>query len=129
MAHNKKQKQIKNYSHLILVKEIFMALLAVSSVFFVFYDYFGTPDELQNRYIMRFDIVVAIIFLVDFLFSLTAAQNKRKYLRANWYLLLAAIPIIEGWAELLKGLRLLELVRIIRAGSHLEYVYELSRKK
>ena len=50
-------------------------------------------------------------------------------MKENWYLLLASIPIVDSWAELLRGLRLLELVRLVRAGEHLNYVINGNNKK
>lgn len=125
MAHKKSSKRTRTSVKLsaIFYKELFMALLAVLSVFFVFYEYIVPTNETAHFYIMRFDIIVALIFLTDFIVALVSAKDKAHYLKHNWYLLVASIPIIDGWAELLRGLRLLELVRLVRAGSHVTYAY------
>jgi hypothetical protein len=110
-------------------KELFMAFLAILSVVFVFYEFFASPDSATKLIIGRFDIFVVLIFLTDFCIALVSAPNKGQYMRSNWYLLLASIPIVDSWAELLRGLRLIELVRLVRAGEHLHYVVNSSSKK
>lgn len=106
-----------------------MATLAVLSVIFVFYEFFASPDAATKLIIGRFDIFVALIFLTDFCIALLNAPSKSQYMRNNWYLLLASIPIVDSWAELLRGLRLLELVRLVRAGEHINYAVNASNRK
>lgn len=112
------KKQTKKYNPL-LIKEIIFSLLAVLSVMSVFYEMFWTIDSSTISKLNRFDIFVALLFLTDFVYYFIQSKNKSKYMRKNWYLLLASIPILDSWAELLRGLRLLELVRLVRAGEHL----------
>jgi disulfide bond formation protein DsbB len=110
-------------------KEVLMSLLALLSVFFVFYEFIAKPDFLTVSLIGTFDIIVALLFLADFGISLSRASNKRQYMQSNWYLLFASIPIINDWAELLRGLRLFELVRLVRAGEHLSYILSTTKAK
>lgn len=105
-------------------KELVMSALAVLSVALLLFEYFASPDQTVRQAIIRFDFVVACIFLVDFCVATYRAPNRAEYVVHNWYLLLAAIPIVDGWTELLRGLRVFELIRLVRAGSHLTYVYE-----
>lgn len=112
------KKRTKQYNVLFL-KEIGYAILALLSVLSVFYEMLWALDPTTISSINTFDIVVALVFLTDFMYYLLQSKNKSLYLRKNWYLLLASIPILETWAELLRGLRLLELVRLVRAGEHL----------
>lgn len=126
MAHKNTKKRSSTYRtqfSAVFYKELIMALLAILSVFFVFYEYLVPTGDQLHLFIVRFDIAVAVIFLVDFFIALASAPDKARYMRHNWYLLLASIPIVDGWAELLRGLRILELVRLVRAGSHMTYVY------
>ncbi|QQR52656.1 ion transporter [bacterium] len=111
-----------------LYKELVFALLAVISVGTVAYDYAVHPTAYTSRLIFEFDIVVAYIFLGDFFITWLLTKQKRGYLRRNWYLLLASIPMTYAWAELLRGLRLLELVRLIRAAQHAQIVWETARR-
>lgn len=105
-------------------KELAMSALALMSVFLVVYEFAASPDQSLRRLIARFDLLVALVFLTDFCVLLARAPDKKQYVITNWYMLLSSIPIIDSWVELLRGLRLLELVRLVRTGSHLTYVYE-----
>ena len=103
-------------------KEIVLAVMALLSVILVIFEYLLKLDEPIRASILRFDILVAIIFLIDFTWYFMKSKRKLKYIKSNWFLLLASIPIVDSWAELLRGLRLFELVRLVRAGEHLNYV-------
>lgn len=102
-------------------KEVILSSLAVISIALLTYETFMNPQPSTVRTIFYFDLIVAIIFLTDFSYMLFMAKNKSKYLRENWFLLLASIPLVDSWAEVLRGLRILALVRLIRAGEHLVY--------
>lgn len=109
-------------------KELVLAGLAVLSVGFVFYEFIAQPDQATRQLINLFDIIVALIFLADFLWAWLHAKHKARFLSHNWYLLLASIPLLNSWAELLRGLRLLELVRLMRAGEHISYAVTQKRR-
>ena len=60
------------------------------------------------------DLIVALIFLSDFIIGMYLADSRKKYFKQNWPDLLASIPITEGMFRSLRALRILRLVRIIR---------------
>ena len=72
--------------------------------------------------------MVAYIFLGDFFIAWSLSKHKQQYFKRNWYLLLASIPLTYAWAELLRGVRLLELVRLIRAAQHARFVWQTARR-
>lgn len=111
-----------------LVKESFFALLALLSVCTVAYDYVAHPSAYTSHLILEFDLVVAYLFLADFGLSWYFSRHRHQYFRHNWYILLASIPITATWAELLRGLRLLEFVRLIRAAQHAQVVWQAARR-
>lgn len=125
----KKKKIVKTYYNASFYKEIAMSILAVTSVILLIFEIFSNPTPETIRLISRFDIWVALIFLADFFVAMLAAKSKLNYVSKNWYLLLASIPIVDSWAEILRLLRIFELVRIFRAGTHLTYVYEKAKSK
>lgn len=127
MGKSKKHKQIRRLT-LACYKEIFLAGLALASVYFVFYEYLRPVSESALLAIEVFELFVACVFLTDFCISLAKSADKKSYLRKNWYLLLASIPILSSWAELLRGLRLLGLVRLVRAGEHLSYAIHAAKR-
>lgn len=106
---------------LFLGKEIVLALLAFVSIGLVLFEFIKDPGPEVSKTLNHIDIVIACIFLSDFLLSILFTGDRRKYLKHNWYFLLAAIPISDSIAEVLRGIRLLRLFRLIRAGEHLDY--------
>lgn len=116
----------KSRYHWLFYKEIVMSILAILSVFLLTYEYIGSPSQSTLSMIMKFDIVVAFIFLFDFLVQFINAKDKSYFMRHNWFLLLASIPILDSWAEILRAFRILGLVRLVRAGEHLKYATSLS---
>lgn len=111
-----------------LIKETLFALLALASVVTVAHDAWGHPSAYTSHLILEFDLVVAYVFLADFGLSWYFSRHRRQYFRHNWYILLASIPITSTWAELLRGLRLLEFIRIIRATQHVRIVWQAARR-
>ena len=101
-----------------MAKELLFGVLALVSVGLLVWDYFWNPTDVQHTQIIRLDVVIALLFLADYLYLLHKADHKKEYVLRNWHLLLASIPIVDSWAEALKALRLLELVRLLRAGEH-----------
>lgn len=111
----------------IFYKEIVFTMLALMSVFLLGYEYLANPSEEVVKLIYSFDFIVAILFLTDFCVHFYLAKDKKKYFKYNWYFLLASIPLVYGWAEILRTLRILGLIRLFRAGEHLKYSYEISK--
>lgn len=93
------------------------------------FEYLASPANHTRLIINRFDIAVALLFLADFGIALTKARSKRQFMYKNWYLLFASIPLVDSWTELLRGLRLLELIRLVRASEHLTFAYSESTTK
>lgn len=102
-------------------------MLAVASVSLLFYEWTLKPSHTVRDAILWFDVAVAVIFLADYCWMLAHAPKKWRFVMHNWYLLLASVPIVDSWAEILRGLRLLELLRLIRAGEHVAYVMQVRR--
>lgn len=106
---------------LFLLKEIFLALLAILSMCLVIFEFIVQPDVQTLINLNHVDIMIASIFLTDFVVSLLLTSDRQKYMRHNWYFIFASIPITDSIAEMLRGIRILRLVRLIRAGEHLDY--------
>lgn len=106
---------------LFLIKEFALATIAMLSICLILYEILREPNAQTLIRFNHIDIVIACIFLIDFIVSLLVTGDRKKYLRHNWYFIFAAIPITDSVAELLRGIRLLRLIRLIRAGEHLEY--------
>lgn len=102
-------------------KETFLLILAVVSLLLLIYEEIAKPTGALLDAIDTFDLIVAFIFLIDFFWLLRKSRDRKYFFRHNWYLLLASIPIYSGWAEALRGLRILRFVKLIRVGEHLDY--------
>ena len=109
-------------------KEVVLSSLAIASIGLLAYEVFVSPSQAIVDQIYRFDFVVAMLFLADFMAELYLAKNKKRYIKQNWFLLLASIPLVDSWTEILRGLRLLVLVRLIRAGEHIAYATKYRRQ-
>ena len=114
---------------LFLLKEFSLGFLAVASIGLVLYEFIGNPSEARIVTIQHIDFWIAIAFLVDFTISLITTRDKQKYVRHNWYFLLAAIPLTDAIAESLRGIRALRLIRLIRAGEHLGFEQSETKRK
>jgi|GEM_PF-2250463 len=102
-------------------KEVLFSVLAVISILLLGYEFFYSPSASMVRAISQIDFFIALLFLTDFCWQLFISKNKQKFIKHNWYLLLASVPLIDSWAEALRGLRILSLVRLIRASEHITY--------
>lgn len=104
-----------------LAKEIVFSFLAIASIVLVILEFTSSLSEFQHKRMVQVDFVIACVFLLDFLLELITTKNRKKYLRHNWFLLPASIPLTYSMTEALRGLRALRLIRILRAGEHLDY--------
>lgn len=114
-----------SYDGRLVAKEMLFSVLALASVGLLLWEYLGSPNIETRRLILRFDFVVAVVFLTDYLYMLARAKHKRVFIRQNWFLLLASIPLLESWVEALRALRILALVRLLRTGEHVLYAERL----
>jgi voltage-gated potassium channel len=101
-------------------KEIFLVLLAISSVVLLVFELStdATPQEILI--VDTIDLVVAMIFLIDWIHGFFVSKSKWRYIKKEWYLLLAAIPITGGVESALRSVRLLRIVHIIRVLARLK---------
>jgi voltage-gated potassium channel len=126
---NKKSKKMDDKTKLILLfyKELIFTVLALMSVFLLAYEYLANPVDEVVAIIYRFDLIVAMIFLIDFFTHLYLAKNRKHYFIHNWYFLLASIPLVDTWTESLRALRILGLIRLVRAAEHIKYSTEITK--
>ena len=69
-----------------------------------------------------YEIAIGIIFLLEFLFELHFAKDRRKYWRTHWFYLIAAVPVPTMSFEVLRGVRALRLLKLLKIFA--EYRYE-----
>ena len=95
-------------------KDVAISMLALLSAALLVFEFSADLLVGQLRILYTIDLVIALIFLADFTYELVKAQDKKHYLKNNWYLLIASIPITESVFQALRSVQLLRLLRIIR---------------
>lgn len=104
-----------------LIKNIIMLLLAVTCLLLLGVEYLYNLSALATLRIEWFEMAVGIIFLAEFIFEWYHAKNKRLYIRHHWYYLLASIPLPFQTFDILRGVRVLRVLRLFKAFSHIRY--------
>lgn len=97
-----------------LRQELLFMVLALVSVSLIVIEMLGELDPHQEELFARVDLVIASIFLAEFVFRLLRAENKRRFWARSWWELLAAIPLTSDMTRALRGVRLLRVIRLIR---------------
>jgi hypothetical protein len=110
-----------------VVKEVFILGLAVSSLVFLAVEEFADLSADQLSALYAYNVFVGCVFIAEFFTELRIASNKKSYWEHNWYYLLAAIPLPYAFAEALRGLRLLRVVKLLRFAAHTSYEHRLKK--
>ena len=89
---------------LLAVAHIVVLALSVLLIVFISYDTFHNVDFLRNHTYMAFQLVVCIVFIIDFFLELAFAPRggRTAYLRSRWLYLLISIP----WLTIVERLKL-----------------------
>jgi voltage-gated potassium channel len=119
----KKKIRKNSHSRFFIIKEVALTSLAIFSVLMLIFEIIKPLTEEQQKLLISIDFTIACIFLLDFFIELLVAKNRKAYLRRNWFLPLASIPLTYNITEALRGLRALRLIRIVRAGEHLDFEF------
>jgi len=101
--------------------EIVMGMLAVLSLVMLVWEVFGSLSEVEVGRIRQIDIVIGLIFLIEFTIRWLSSSDRMKFFRSNWWLLLACIPISGDLAVALRIVRLERVLRVARIAGHLSY--------
>lgn len=115
------QKHSNNTLRWLVIKEYLLLLLVLISFAFLGFEYFGQLNETQLKWVEVYEITLGCIFIADFVYELRLAADKWRYVRHNWFFLLAAIPLPSNLADALRLIRFLRIIRLVRATAHLEF--------
>lgn len=103
--------EIRPYQFFMLVLSLW-ALLAMAGATFL-------PVSDSTRTILNVgDVLVCIVFLIDFVVSLVRAPDRTRYfLTWGWIDLLSSIPAIEAlrWGRVARVLRILRVLRAVKS--------------
>lgn len=99
---------------LLLVYEIFMAILALVVAFILFIEFTRplTPDQIEL--LENIDLTILIIFAVDYFYRLVKADNKWVFVKSNVFDLLAIMPFDKAF-RIARIARLARLARLSRS--------------
>ena len=99
-----------------LGRDLAMVALALLSIAIVIYDEMRRPVGALRTSLILIDLVIVIVFLVEFIVRLRAADDKRAFLKRTWYEVPGMVPMIVGE---LGFLRFFRLFRIVAVGARL----------
>jgi ABC-type uncharacterized transport system permease subunit len=104
-------------------------LLAALSLTLLGYEYFFDISERAEQNLLQIDLVIAYIFLSDFLLGLffNHKYTRREYWRHNWLDFISSIPISIDAARALRILRAFRAIRIV--SSSLDFYFARRRYK
>lgn len=95
-----------------------LALLCLAGLALEHFEHLSEPQLYALEY---FEYLVGFIFLVEFGFEWYYARDRKKYFRHHWIFLIAAFPVPSMSWEVLRGIRLLRLFRLLKIYEHLRY--------
>lgn len=105
--------------------ELFVLGLSIVAVVLLVLEYTAPIGAETLRLIQWADLVLCVLFFVDFVRSLRAASNKWAYMRSSgWLDLLSSVPAVEQ-LRLARAARVLRVIRVIRV---LIVSHELGRR-
>lgn len=96
------------------VFELFLAGLAIFSLFIIIALLILPSYSLEYEAIVVLDIFIALAFLADFIHDFIRAESKATYMRRGWVALLAGIPIFPGFPPILNVVRIARLIRLVQ---------------
>ena len=114
---------LANKYHFRFYKEIVLVFFAIVSVVLVVYEVVANPSQEVIESIDDMDITIALVFLADYLWLWFRAGFSFTFFIKNLHLLLASVPLIGQTAELLRSFRVIEIIRLVRAGEHVKESY------
>ncbi len=125
MTKDRKKQPLKRHTpktlHWLVIKEyIFLGLVLVSFALLTL-EHFNLLSAIQLRWVEAYEIALGFSFIADFVYELQLSSDKRRYIRHNWFFLLAAIPLPSGLADILRSVRFVRIIRLARATAHLEF--------
>jgi len=74
-------------------KEVVMAILALTSIIIILFEYFAAPTINLLIMLMLIDIVIVAVLSVDLVSRARTSGSIRKYIVRSWYELIALTPL------------------------------------
>jgi len=96
-----------------LVEAIIIVLIIVDTFSLVLITFYNL-DPVTVSEIIYFDLTVCIILFCEFIYRIRTVNDKKRFIKKNWYVIIAMIPVDFIASKFFFPLRLLRLVRITR---------------
>jgi len=91
--------------------DISFSILALLSVGLLLYE-LDHPEAMPITF--SIDFCIAMVFLVEYIFSTIKASRKLKYALSHWYDLLSSLPVPFSAVRMFRTLRLIRMIRLLR---------------
>lgn len=95
-------------------KEIIMILLAVASIALIIFEITHHVTGYQYYLLSIIDIIITLLFLFDFSIGLYISDDKKTFWKQRWWELFACIPVVNPVTQIMRGIGVLRLLRILR---------------
>lgn len=99
-------------SFLAVIDDMTMMMLAIVSALLLLLEIIEKLTPAQLHIVERVDLVIALIFLAEFIVRFAISSHKTLFIKKFWWELLAAIPVTSEFVQALRILRLLRLSRL-----------------
>lgn len=117
-----KAQKTQIHRHLVKKEAIITTLILISLGSLVF----ETLADPAHHFLIAFDIyeiILGCILITEFFIELRQASDRTRYWRKNWLFLLASVPIPTTIFEVLRGIRLIRILRFAKTFEHMDYEY------
>ncbi len=101
---------------LMLALSVYVLVTLSAEAFFV-------KDPEIRQVMQKIDLIICILFFLDFLYLFFTSPDKKRYMRWGWLDLISSIPLVDPlrWGRVA---RIVRIVRVLRALKSLKIVYE-----
>lgn len=103
-----------NKKNLIAFIDAIIIVLIILDTFLLILITFYNLDPVTVQQIIYFDLFICFILFCEYIYRISIAEDKKRFVKKNWYDIIAMIPIDFISSEFLFPIRLLRLVRVIR---------------
>lgn len=116
----KQSKRLQRHAERQLRKDLYISALALVSAGIGLYDINHTREDNHFTWYDIVDLVIVVIFILDFIWSAAGSGNWRDYVKRHWYEVPTLIPITGNMVSgaqavpLIRSLRLVRLLRVFR---------------
>jgi voltage-gated potassium channel len=98
----------------LISKEVFFFTLALTSIILFMFEMSSDLTIYQYMILGFVDVFIALLFFADFLYGLHTAPVKKIFWKERWWELIACIPVVHPVTQVLRGVGMIRLVRVVR---------------